>query len=177
MEHERMIEAMIYVASRGAHDPTLGLTKIYKTLVIADVLAQSSLGQTLTRWNYMRFKNGPVPLKAKEFVASSQDVSIMEVPMGFGYKLNRLVPHREPRMELFSDEERNLLDMAMGIACAGSAEDVSEFSHALPAWRWSSPDSKIDQTLLGFPYLISAAPASGASLDAARASLAEQGLA
>ncbi|CAN5478468.1 hypothetical protein BH11ARM2_BH11ARM2_39430 [soil metagenome] len=175
--YERMIEAILYVAGRGAQDPRLGLTKIFKTLVIADVLAQSSLGHTVTRWKYMRFKNGPVPLHAKEYLEGTTDVTVMNVPVGFGRTLKRLVAHREPNMALFTDEERNLLDMAMGIACSGTADEASELGHALPAWRWSKPDKLIPGELLGFPYLITAEPATGSSLDLARQSLAEQSLA
>lgn len=172
-----MVEAILYVANRGSQIPDLGLTKIYKTLVIADILAKASLGETVTRWHYMRFVNGPVPLRADQWVKSSPDVRVLEVPVGMGRTLKRVVPHREPKKGMFTDEERNLLDMAMGMACDGTAEDVSEFSHALPAWRWSAPDRKIDGELLGYPYLITSAPLVGAELDLAMQSLAEQGLA
>lgn len=175
---ERMVEALIYVAKKGAGEPFLGKTKIYKALVIADVLAMASLGETITRWKYIRFKNGPVPLKADHYLRTTEDVKVISVPLrGRNNPLHRLVPHREPDTSDFSPEELNILDLALGLACQGNADDVSDLSHGLPAWRWTEDGKVIDNDLLGYPYLVNPRPTSQAEMAFARESLREQGLA
>ncbi len=174
---ERMVEALLYVAHEGSRDPMLGKTKIYKMLVIADILAKASLGETITRWKYMRFKNGPVPYLAQKYLESSPDVKIVKVPLtNRHHPLNRVVPLREADKSMFSPEELNLLDMALGLACQGNADNISDLSHGLPAWRWTEADKMIEEKLLGYPYVIKPAPATGPDLEFAKKSLQEQGL-
>ncbi|MCH8224630.1 MAG: hypothetical protein IIC97_02055 [Chloroflexi bacterium] len=171
----RLEEAIIYLARECAELPRFGMTKMYKALIIADILAKSTLGETVTRWKYLRFEKAPVPVDAHRIIDEHEFLSILEIPV-HNKTMKRIVAHREPDLSVFSDEEVNLLQMAIGIVSGHTADGVSELSHGIPAWRWTEPDKVIDEELLKYPYLIKSSKASGEMLDYANESLKAQGI-
>ena len=174
-DSKRLEEAIIYFARECADLPRFGMTKMYKALLIADILAKSTLGETVTRWRYLRFDKGPVPVDAHRLIEEHDSLSVMEVPV-HNMTLKRIVAHRKPDLSVFSDEEINLMQMAIGIVSDHTADGVSELSHGIPAWRWTEPDKVIEEELLKYPYLITSSKASGAILDYAKESLKAQGI-
>lgn len=177
----RLSEAIIYVAGKGSTlDPAFGMTKIYKALVFADIASLRALGKTITRWKYLNLPNGPVPVRAPDFISKLEAagaVTQMSIPLQKGRELHRLVVHRDHLNDVFSDEECSLLDFGLSLACQGTAVDVSDLSHMLPLWRWSEPNKPIDDELLSLPYFVKdAEPTEGELLRQAHASAREQGL-
>lgn len=175
----RLAEAILYVAQHGAHDPTLGKTKLYKALFFADLKARSVLGATVTRWKYLRFKHGPVPLNARPLIdemVSKGDLELIQ--MNYGPRtVHRLIAQRDADLSGFSRTEINFLDMGIGMACMGTADDASDRSHMTPAWLWSEADKLIDEDLFDYPYLVETKPAEGDVLKWALESAKAQGLA
>jgi hypothetical protein len=170
--------AVVYIAENGSKDPSLGRTKVFKALILADILAMSSLGRTITGWRYLKFDHGPVPLKGDEVIEDlTREGFISELDMRIGsFQGKRMVFQRRIEEIVFSAEDRSLLDMAIGIVTSMTAKDVRHLSHDLPAYKWSQKDKIIDEGLLRFPYLITERKLVGRPYEAALASAREQGL-
>jgi hypothetical protein len=179
LDNGRFRKALLYVAQKGSIDPEFGLIKIYKALIIADILGMSTLGQTVTHWKYLHFEKGPVPCDGHHILDSLKEQDVvreMAVPIG-PHILKRLVVLKPVAASEFTPEELSLMDMAVGIVTARTASQVSEMSHQLPAWRWSQGSKLIKEELLKYPFLISEVRLTGSRLDEALASAREQGLA
>src|SRR5258708_2218633 len=84
-DDRRFRAALLYVAEKGSMDPDFGLTKIYKALILGDILCMSTLGHTITKWKYLHFKQGPIPRNGHKIVDSLKAAEIVKeltVPIG-----------------------------------------------------------------------------------------------
>lgn len=126
-------KASVEYIIHGAHGgPSIGATRLNKTLFYADLYAYLRDGQTITGERYMRLQNGPVPkaiwdtlseLKAGNHLLireqQQRGLTIEYIPIDplpvFGAAL--------------SDNERNILDDMRTRVMSYTATGISEFSH------------------------------------------------
>jgi hypothetical protein len=130
-ERGKFRELLLYVAREAAGDPTFGAVKLNKILFRADFEAYAIWGKPITGARYQRLPAGPAPVAMlpieQELVRWGE--AEFEVRDYHGLKQSRLVPRREPDLDLFTVEELELVDRAIKAFWGMDAITLSQLSH------------------------------------------------
>jgi len=137
---ERALELVLYVASHLRY-PTLH--SVSKVLYFADKLHLSRYGSLATGDNYVAMRHGPVPSAIYNLLKAAAGRQEPLIPADF-YQLvdrslkvedrRRVVPLREPHLELLSASQRECLDESIKANGRLSFKRLTEKSHDA-AWR------------------------------------------
>ena len=135
---EKFRQLMLYVADRSREDKWFGATKLNKILYFCDFRAYAELGEPITGASYMRLTEGPVPrelLSERRTLIANEDANI-ERRRVFKFTQHRLVPTGTVSLssELFSAEEREIIEDTIGFLCPMTAKEASDLSHDEPGW-------------------------------------------
>lgn len=129
-------ELVIYIAERSDDDPNFGATKLNKLLFFSDFGAYLKMGQPITGATYQRLPHGPAP---RQYVPVARDMAqkgdIIETQvMRYSKTQKRIIPNREADLSVFSAEEIATVDNVIDSHREMTGKDVSNKSHAMPAW-------------------------------------------
>ncbi len=135
---EKFKELIVYVAERCADDPSFGAVKLNKILYYADFDAYRLLHQPISGATYRKLSEGPAP---KELVSSRDElieqgrIELEERPY-FNRTQKRLVltQGEAANPEIFSVDERQVVDQVIQFFWGKSAREVSDYSHREPGW-------------------------------------------
>ena len=135
---DKFKELIVYTADRCAADPSFGAVKLNKILYYADFDAYRLLGQPISGATYRKLQAGPAP---KELLAA-RDELIQEGRLRpesrqyFNRVQKRLVlpDGAAPVIEMFSAEERAIIDSVIEFLRPMSAREASDYSHREPGW-------------------------------------------
>ena len=133
---DRLRELMLYVARRCADDTTFGAVKLNKILWWSDFLAFAERGEPITGVEYQSLENGPAPkrlLPIRDELISNGDAEVSVSARG-QYRQDRLVPLREPNLDVFTSAQIALVDKVIDDLWQKTAADVSRLSHG-KAWE------------------------------------------
>lgn len=136
-DEEKLAELVLYVAREIVADPTGGATKINKILYNAEFSHVRAHGVPITGAPYQKLANGPaprrlVPIRDRLIQEGSAELRKDDY---FGYPLDRLVPLRGVRTEMFSESERRMTDQVIKALWGKTASEVSRMSHEEPGWK------------------------------------------
>ena len=139
---------VLYLAERSKDDVGFGKVKLNKLLFRADFEAFRLLGASITGEEYKRQEHGPVAAHLPSLLRRFEDAGVLtvdEIPAG---PYVRLVPvlgeGHSPNLELFSGEEREIIDRALDELRVHGAKTVSEWSHEESVgWRLTPTDKVI----------------------------------
>ena len=135
---DKLSELVLYIAQRILGDRAAGATKVNKYLYFADFSAVRRFGRPITGAEYQKLPFGPAPRRmapVRERLVRNGDVRLEERMDALGYVHHELVPLREPRTELFTEEELRLVDEVIEQLRASSAAEVSRLSHREAGWQ------------------------------------------
>lgn len=135
---DKLAELILYITGRTAGDRAAGATKLNKYLYFADFSAVRRFGRSITGAEYQKLKYGPAPRRltpVRERLVRSGDARLDQRVDALGYVHHELVPLREPRTDLFTEEELRLVDEIIGELRERSASQVSELSHREAGWQ------------------------------------------
>lgn len=134
---ERLGELMLYIAGCCGEDPAFGATKLNKILFYADFIAYFRFGEAITGAEYQKLKHGPAPrqLKPVERVLESCKDAVVQERRHFTKTQRRLVPLREPNLDMFSGSQIAVVDEVISALRKHNAVEVSELSHQLAGWE------------------------------------------
>jgi hypothetical protein len=127
---------VLYVAARCQDAERFGVVKLNKIVVFADFTAFARTGSPISGVEYMREKNGPVPRKMKPVLAQlerERSIAIAQVPI-FGKTEHRVLPLREPNLDLFTPWDIAIIDEVIAMAWDKNGTELSDFSHGR-AWE------------------------------------------
>jgi hypothetical protein len=134
-----------YVIARSPAN-RLGATKLNKAMWIADILAYTTLGRTITgQKTYKKLQHGPVPngivTYLDELIAERKIVKrVAPTPKGNRHEYIWL---SEPDVTIFSKEEIDLLNRAISYVCyRHTAESISDLTHD-PLWEQTEMGDQI----------------------------------
>ena len=136
-DRAKLRELVLYIASKLSTDDAFGATKLNKILFFSDFLAFGNLGRPITGATYQRLDHGPV---ARELAEVRQDLETRDEAVVaeadyFGFRQKRLVPLRQPKLELFSGPEVALVDSVIDALRTRNATEVSALSHLEMGWQ------------------------------------------
>lgn len=149
---EKLREAVLYFANHPSV-AALGLTKLYKLLYFADVRRLRDTGEsTITGSEYIRYPHGPVPSRAEREMKQlrKRGEIATETEESHGYRLTKVTPRREANSSVFCADELELLDLVAKELGRLTAKELSDRSHAEPAWRYASELGSLDPSLMHY---------------------------
>jgi len=130
---QKLKELILYIATQCKEDVFFGATKLNKLLFFTDFLAYERLGRPITGAEYMAIEHGPAPrrlMPLREEMLEDGEIVIEQRP----YQ-TRIVAAREPNLSHFSHEELTIVNYVIRVLRDIDAEEVSDLTHQLPAWR------------------------------------------
>jgi hypothetical protein len=138
-DDRKLAELILYVAQQSLDDPFFGAVKLNKILFQAESQAYLRLGRTLTDQPYFRLENGPAPQHLRpirdELMAAGR-AGLVSQDIGPAYRpQERLVALDQPQMNLFTADERELIDATIAELRPFTGTTLSARTHRLPAWR------------------------------------------
>ena len=122
-----------------------GAIKLNKILWWSDFLAYAQHGKPITGVEYRRLGRGPAPRRlvpVREVLVSNQDAVVQRQHMLGGFVQDRVVPLREPNLELFTASQIDLVNQVIGTLWGRSANEVSHLSHG-KAWEIANDGESI----------------------------------
>lgn len=134
---EKLGELILYVAERLQDDPTGGATKINKVLFFSEFFAVRARGAPITGVEYQKLRQGPAPrrlLPIRDQLLEDGSAT-RETGNYFGRSIQRLVPRRIARTDLFDDEELGIVDQVIEALRGMTARQVSDLSHEEKGWQ------------------------------------------
>jgi hypothetical protein len=149
-DEAKLTELLLYVAKRTQHDRTAGATKLNKYLYFADFAAMRRLGHAITGAEYQKLPQGPAPRRlvpVRAQLVGTGDARLEERTDAFGFVHQDLIPQREPRTELFSAEELEIVDEIIDELRDLSAKQASGLSHREAGWQLVGPGETIPYEL------------------------------
>ena len=135
---DKFTELIVYVAERCADDPSFGAVKLNKILYYSDFDAYRVLGEPISGATYRKLSEGPAP---KELVNARNQLLEhgrlkLEERSYFNRTQKRLVLSQGEfsNPEIFSVDERQIVDQVIQFFWGKSAREVSDYSHREPGW-------------------------------------------
>ncbi len=133
-EPTKFRELILFIAEKSADDGFFADTHLNKVLYWSDALAVQYLGQPITGARYQKLKGGPgarALVPARQALVEAGDAEIKKV----GKKtVTRATRKADP--EMFTDEERKLVERVIARIGGRPAADVSDEAHKLiPGWK------------------------------------------
>jgi hypothetical protein len=133
----KLSELILYVADKLLPDPKGGATKVNKILFAAEFAHMRTHGHPITGVEYQRLERGPAPRRLvpiRDALMARGDLDLVR-DRYMGYGLDRLVPKRPARTELFTQDELALVDAAIDELWESTADEASRQSHRETGWR------------------------------------------
>lgn len=140
IRQRKLIELTLYIADLSQNDPKFGLTKLCKLLFFSDFYAYRNLGEAITGVEYAKREHGPAPRvmqRILEGLEKAGEASLQRVPIPGEEKMaqRRLVPLRTPDLQLFTEQQRELVRQVVQEHRGHTAKTISQLSHEMPAWK------------------------------------------
>ena len=132
-DEEKFRELVLYIATQCEEHPFFGATKLNKILFFSDFIAHDQLGAAITGAEYVALEYGPGPrrwLPIREDMRLSGEIDILQ-----SGSQQRVVALRPPDVEVFSSDERRIVDMMVSALKYRDAESVSALSHRFLGWQ------------------------------------------
>lgn len=136
---KKLKELVLYVSEASKDDPEFGATKLNKVLFLADFLAYSAFGNSISGATYFHISNGPAPkqmLAAQEGLIAEGRATI-EQRQYFGKTLKRLVALKGPDTSIFTADELNLVQDVITHLRGIGGKQLSDWTHTLIPWLYT----------------------------------------
>jgi len=136
---EKLGEMLLHIARKSASDRRFGAVKLNKLVFFSDCVAFIQKGATLTGSKFMRLGQGPVPkrlIPVREKLIEDKRAAIQKVQLVSGNEQHRLIALDKPRLDpLFTAGDIALVDSIIEDFWHFTADEISDLSHAMPAWN------------------------------------------
>jgi hypothetical protein len=120
---DKLRQLILYVADKCDADPGFGAIKLNKILFFADFVSFAQYGEPITGVKFRKNRKGPVPTVLKRLrneMERDGEIAIRHKRYNGGIQ-HRVVPFREPDIDMFSARDIALIDeiirMWWGISC------------------------------------------------------------
>ncbi|MBI4404991.1 MAG: SocA family protein [Deltaproteobacteria bacterium] len=152
VDTKKLANLILYLAGHSKISD-LGLTKLYKLVFFSDVTHLRSHGSSITGSEYIKYPFGPVPSRGEKVLkklAKDEAVEVKSTSLNEARDLRRFNVRqlKKPDMTCFSSEELATIDSVVVRLGQMSAKDLSELSHAEPAWTYAEMMQKLDPELM-----------------------------
>lgn len=144
-DEKRLRELILYISAQCQNDSNFGATKLNKILWWADFLSYAQYGKPITGIEYQRLGNGPAPRRlvpVRNDMQAAGEIALAEVASRGGYVQKKIVPLREPNLDVFSPTDIAVVDDVIRALWKKTAKGVSSLSHG-KAWEVAADGASI----------------------------------
>lgn len=148
-QKEKFIELLIYVLEKVGAKANVGKTVLYKLLYFAEFDYYELYHKHISGYPFFRLPMWPAPYDFDELVFElelAQKIKKVVAPYMWYYQ-ERFIPTVSPQKDIFSPEERMIIDDILARFSDFSAKDLSEYSHGDVPWKLSKDLQVIDYEL------------------------------
>lgn len=141
-------ELVLYIAHRCKDDDTFGAVKLNKILYYSDFEAYRRLGNSITWAIYQHLDEGPAPIEflgIKDALIEEEAI-VYEYIQYHNYQQHRIITKRQPRTDLFTKDELEIVDCVIDRLWHLNASQVSALSHQEIGWMATSTGEEIPYT-------------------------------
>ena len=135
---ERFKELIVYIVERAELDPSFGAVKLNKILYYSDFDAYRLLGEPITGATYRKLQAGPAP---KELLFARDELieegRVRPESRRYFNRVQKRLSLAEgvtSDIEMFSPDERAIIDSVIDFLRPMSARQASDYSHREPGW-------------------------------------------
>lgn len=148
--NEKKYKNIVLFFANKIKNGTLGKLKLMKLLYFLDFDFFEKYGQSVTKDEYLRFENGPVPRMAEKILKQmdGKEIKISKIKIGFGYNdKHHIEPLKDFDINLFSKEELMMLEEIADKWERFSGSEMKTASHGEAPWIATEPNKVIDYNL------------------------------
>lgn len=149
IDEKKYKNAILFFANK-VRNGTLGKLKLMKLLYFLDFDFFEKYGRSITKDEYLRFENGPVPRMAEKLLKkmNGDGIKIVKKSIGVGYKdQQHIEPLKQFDLNVFTKEELLMLEEIADKWERFSGNEMKAASHGEAPWIATEPDSVIDYNL------------------------------
>lgn len=148
--NEKKYKNIVLFFANKIKNGTLGKLKLMKLLYFLDFDFFEKYGQSVSKDEYLRFENGPVPRMAEKILKQmdGKEIKISKIKIGFGYNdKQHIEPLKDFDINLFSKEELMMLEEIADKWERFSGSEMKTASHGEAPWIATEPNKVIDYNL------------------------------
>jgi len=131
---EKAIEVLLYIAQQAS-----GVYTALKVLYFADKEHLTRYGRLICGDSYVAMRLGPVPSGAYDLIKTARGdghcMAYLPIPDAFTIEGNRIVPRREPDLDLLSTSDIDCLNSALRQYGRKSLSELKRLSHREKAYK------------------------------------------
>ena len=134
-------ELILYIANECKSDPAFGMVKLNKLMFFSDFFAYAELGEPITGAEYIKLDHGPAPklmLAIREDMQTQDEIAVSS-EIRYGYRQDRIVARRVPKLSVFANEQRQVVDSVIAVFKDDNATQLSDLTHHFPGWLSAAP--------------------------------------
>jgi len=135
-DDEKLKELILLIARESEGDVHFGAVKLNKELFYSDFLAYLHFGKAITGHEYIALERGPAPrykMGIIHHMVEDGDLAIRKTE-SFGNVQDRAFALREPKLEVFTKEEIQLVHYVVRRCRTKTGKDLSTMSHTFVGW-------------------------------------------
>ncbi|MFA6056427.1 MAG: type II toxin-antitoxin system antitoxin SocA domain-containing protein [Thermodesulfovibrionales bacterium] len=148
--NEKKYKNIVLFFANKIKNGTLGKLKLMKLLYFLDFDFFEKYGQSVSKDEYLRFENGPVPRMAEKILKqmNGKEIKISKIKIGFGYNdKQHIEPLKDFDISLFTKEELMMLEEIADKWERFSGSEMKTASHGEAPWIATKPNQVIDYNL------------------------------
>lgn len=148
--NEKKYKNIVLFFANKIKNGTLGKLKMMKLLYFLDFDFFEKYGQSVSKDEYLRFENGPVPRMAEKILKQmdGKEIKISKIKIGSGYNdKQHIEPLKDFDISLFSKEELMMMEEIADKWERFSGSEMKTASHGEAPWIATEPDKIIDYNL------------------------------
>ncbi len=152
MVHVDKLRNLVLAVAAHPEVKNLGVTKLWKLIYFADVTALREHGTTITESEFIKYPHGPVPSRGERVLkAMRRDGAVSTEQRAVGrFTQTCIEGSAHADLNVFSREERDVIDKVCRELGGETAQALSELSHDEPAWVVASELDKLDPQLMHY---------------------------
>ncbi|MFH1048119.1 MAG: type II toxin-antitoxin system antitoxin SocA domain-containing protein [Patescibacteria group bacterium] len=148
--NEKKYKNIVLFFANKIKNGTLGKLKLMKLLYFLDFDFFEKYGQSVSKDEYLRFENGPVPRMAEKILKqmNGKEIKISKIKIGAGYNdKHHIEPLKDFDINQFSKEELMMLEEIADKWERFSGSEMKTASHGEAPWIATEPNKIIDYNL------------------------------
>lgn len=152
MLHTEKLRHLMLAIAVHPNVKQLGVTKLWKLIYFVDATALRSHGSTITGSEFVKYPFGPVPSRGEKTLKAMKREKLLATEQRKigSFSQTFVTAMMSPDMKLFSAEELAVIDEVCRAFGSKTAKELSELSHAEPAWALAAELDKLNPELMSY---------------------------
>jgi len=143
---DKFKQVLLYVLSKTAGKPNIGMTALYKLLYFIDFDYYEKYEEQLMGLSYIKNHYGPTPrefVKVVEQMKKGEDIEEVKSSY-FTYEQKKFLPRREPNLQILNAQEVSMIDSVLARYGDMTATQLTSLSHEDTPWMAAENGEDID---------------------------------